>query len=52
MCQNRILFKQFIMRGAIDMDQADACCLGGMNEILTALLMAVSPLRAAAELDF
>ncbi|CAM5471444.1 L-fuconate dehydratase [Aquamicrobium terrae] len=40
MCQNRILFKQFIMRGAIDVVQIDACRLGGVNEILAVLLMA------------
>ena len=40
MCQNRILFKQFIMRGAIDIAQIDACRLGGVNEILAVMLMA------------
>ena len=40
MCQNRIMFKQFIMGGAIDVVQVDACRLGGMNEILAVLLMA------------
>ncbi|WP_116090503.1 L-fuconate dehydratase [Sphingomonas crusticola] len=40
MCQNRILFKQFISRGAIDIVQLDACRLGGVNEVLTVLLMA------------
>lgn len=40
MCQNRILFKQFIMRGAIDVVQIDACRLGGVNEILAVMLMA------------
>jgi L-fuconate dehydratase len=40
MCQNRILFKQFIMRGAIDIVQIDACRIGGVNEILSVLLMA------------
>ncbi|CAH1649316.1 L-fuconate dehydratase [Chelatococcus asaccharovorans] len=40
MCQNRIMFKQFIMRGAIDVVQIDACRLGGVNEILAILLMA------------
>jgi L-fuconate dehydratase len=34
MCQNRIVFKQFIMRGAIDVVQVDACRLGGVNEVL------------------
>ena len=40
MCQNRILFKQFIMNGAIDVVQIDACRLGGLNEVLAVLLMA------------
>ncbi len=40
MCQNRILFKQFIMTGAIDVVQIDSCRLGGVNEILAVLLMA------------
>ncbi|HEY0333891.1 MAG TPA: L-fuconate dehydratase [Stenotrophomonas sp.] len=40
MCQNRIVFKQFITREAIDVVQIDACRLGGVNEILAVLLMA------------
>ena len=40
MCQNRILFKQFIMRGAIDVVQLDNCRLAGLNEVLAVLLMA------------
>jgi len=40
MCQNRILFKQFITRGAIDIVQIDACRIGGLNEVLSVLLMA------------
>jgi L-fuconate dehydratase len=40
MCQNRVLFKQFITRGAIDIVQIDACRLGGVNEVLAVLLMA------------
>lgn len=40
MCQNRILFKQFIMGGAIDVVQIDACRLGGLNEVLAVMLMA------------
>lgn len=40
MCQNRILFKQFIAEGAIDIVQVDACRLGGLNEVLAVLLMA------------
>jgi len=40
MCQNRIIFKQLIMRGAVDVVQIDACRLGGVNEILAVMLMA------------
>ncbi|MDR7271916.1 L-fuconate dehydratase [Pelomonas saccharophila] len=40
MCQNRIIFKQFMMRGAIDVVQIDSCRLGGVNEILAVMLMA------------
>jgi L-fuconate dehydratase len=40
MCQNRIVFKQFIMRDAIDVVQIDACRLGGVNEVLAVMLMA------------
>nr|XP_018914167.1 PREDICTED: L-galactonate dehydratase-like [Bemisia tabaci] len=40
MCQNRIVFKQFMERGALDVVQVDACRLGGLNEVLAVLLMA------------
>ena len=40
MCQNRIMFKQFIAGGAIDIVQIDACRMGGLNEVLAVLLMA------------
>lgn len=40
MCQNRVMFKQFISRGAIDVVQIDSCRLGGVNEILAVLLVA------------
>jgi L-fuconate dehydratase len=40
MCQNRILFKQFITEGAIDVVQIDSCRLGGVNEVLAVLLVA------------
>lgn len=40
MCQNRILFKQFITRGAIDIVQIDACRMGGLNEVLAVLVLA------------
>jgi L-fuconate dehydratase len=39
-CQNRIIFKQLIQAGAIDFCQIDSCRLGGVNEILSVLLMA------------
>ena len=42
MCQNRIIFKQLIMRGAIDVVQIDSCRLGGVNEILAVMLMAAT----------
>ena len=40
MCQNRILFKQFIANKAIDYVQIDSCRLGGLNEVLAVQLMA------------
>jgi L-galactonate dehydratase len=40
MCQNRVIFKQLLMSGAIDVCQIDACRMGGVNEVLAVLLMA------------
>jgi L-fuconate dehydratase len=40
MCQNRIMFKQFIAGGAIDIVQIDSCRMGGLNEVLSVLLLA------------
>ena len=40
MCQNRVVFKQLIMRGGVDVVQIDACRLGGVNEALAVMLMA------------
>lgn len=40
MCQNRILFKQFITAGALDIVQIDSCRMGGLNEVLAVMLMA------------
>lgn len=40
MCQNRILFKQFIANEALDFVQIDSCRLGGLNEVLAVQLMA------------
>ena len=40
MCQNRIIFKQLIAGGAIDIVQIDSCRMGGLNEVFAVLLMA------------
>lgn len=40
MCQNRIMFKQFIANKALDYVQIDSCRLGGLNEVLAVQLMA------------
>ena len=40
MCQNRVMFKQFIKGGAIDIVQIDSCRMGGLNEVLAVMLMA------------
>lgn len=40
MCQNRVIFKQLLASGAIDVCQIDACRMGGVNEVLAVLLMA------------
>ncbi|MEO0497967.1 MAG: L-fuconate dehydratase [Pseudomonadota bacterium] len=40
MCQNRVMFKQFITTGAIDVVQIDSCRMGGLNEVLAVMLMA------------
>ncbi len=40
MCQNRIMFKQFIANEAVDFVQIDSCRLGGLNEVLAVQLMA------------
>lgn len=39
-CQNRVMFKQFLQSGAIDICQIDSCRVGGVNEILSIMLMA------------
>jgi L-fuconate dehydratase len=41
-CHNRVMFKQFFQAGAIDVVQIDACRLGGVNEVLSVLLMAAA----------
>jgi L-fuconate dehydratase len=38
--QNRVMFKQLLQAGAIDFCQVDSCRLGGVNEVLSVLLMA------------
>jgi len=39
-CGGRIMFKQFLESGAMNICQIDSCRLGSINEILTVLLMA------------
>ncbi|MEC3908246.1 L-fuconate dehydratase [Tamlana sp. 2201CG12-4] len=39
-CQNRVVFKQLMQAGAIEICQIDSCRIGGVNEILAVLLMA------------
>jgi len=40
MCQNRVVFKQLLQAKAIGYCQIDSCRLGGVNEVLSVLLMA------------
>ena len=39
-CHNRVMFKQFLQSGAMDVCQIDSCRVAGVNEILSILLMA------------
>src|SRR4029078_10738249 len=39
-CQNRVLFKQFPQASAVGVLHIDSCRIGGVNEILSVLLMA------------
>lgn len=39
-CQNNVMFKQFLKSHAIDVCQIDSCRVGGVNEVLSILLMA------------
>jgi L-fuconate dehydratase len=39
-CQNRVMFKQFMQAGAIDVVQIDSCRVAGVSENLAVLLMA------------
>lgn len=40
MCQNRVMFKQFLAAGAMGVCQIDACRVGGVNENLAIILLA------------
>ncbi len=40
MCHNRIMFKQFMQAGAMQVCQLDTCRLGGVTEVLAVLLLA------------
>lgn len=40
MCQNRVMFKQLLQAGAVDVIQPDACRVGGVNEVLAIILLA------------
>ncbi len=40
MCQNRVMFKQFMQGNALDIVQIDAARVGGLNENLAIMLMA------------
>ena len=39
-CQNKVLFKQFLQSGAMGICQIDSCRVGGVNELLSIMLMA------------
>ncbi len=39
-CQNKVMFKQFLQSGAMSICQIDSCRVGGVNEILSIMLMA------------
>ena len=39
-CHNRIMVKQFLQAGAVDVLQIDGCRLGGINEVIASLLLA------------
>jgi len=40
MCHNRVMFKQFMQCGAMQVCQLDSCRLGGVNEVLAVMLLA------------
>lgn len=39
-CHNRIIVKQLLQAGAVDVLQIDGCRLGGINEVIAAILLA------------
>ena len=39
-CHNKVMFKQFLQAGAMDVCQIDSCRVAGVNEILAILLLA------------
>ena len=39
-CQNRMMFKQLMQAGGLQVCQIDSCRLGGVNEVLAVLLLA------------
>jgi L-fuconate dehydratase len=39
-CHNRIMVKQLLQAGAVDVLQIDGCRLGGVNEVIAAILLA------------
>lgn len=40
MCHNRVMFKQFIQSGGMQVCQLDSCRLGGVNEAIAVMLLA------------
>ena len=40
MCHNRVMFKQFLQSGGMQVCQVDSCRIGGVNEVLAVLLLA------------
>ena len=40
MCHNRVMFKQFMQSGGLQVCQIDSCRLGGVNEVLAVILLA------------
>jgi L-fuconate dehydratase len=40
MCQNRVMFKQLMAAGGLQICQIDSCRLGGVNEVIAVILLA------------